>query len=65
MRLFLLEQLALPTLRRVGTAFGAYMVGIGVQADVVTQITTGMIALGGVSLDLIMSWLERRNRERD
>lgn len=62
MRLFLLEQLALPILRRAGTAIGTLLVANGVTGDTVTQITTGLSAAAFVAVDLLNSYLERRGR---
>lgn len=62
MSLFLLEQMALPLMRRAGTAIGTVLVSYGVQGDTVTQITTGLAAASMVTIDLLNSYLERRGR---
>ncbi|WP_195822671.1 hypothetical protein [Roseobacter sp. MH60115] len=49
-----------PILRRAGTAFGAYLVGLGVNSDTTTTIVAGLTALAGVALDLILSHLNRK-----
>lgn len=49
-----------PILRRGGTAFGAYLIGIGVHSDSATQIAAGVVAALGVILDLTLSHWERK-----
>lgn len=56
----ILTELAGPAVRRVGTAFGAYLVGVGIHTDTATQIAAGTVALLGVALDLLTSHLNRK-----
>lgn len=54
------EQIAKPILRRVGTVVAAYLVAKEVPQDVIDQIVTGLIALGLVGVDLAFSYLNRQ-----
>lgn len=58
---FLITDLVRPISRRGGTAFGAYLIGIGVQTDTTTQIVAGLTALLGVVLDLVFSRINRKS----
>jgi len=54
------RELAMPLLRRVGTALAAYLVGAGVASDDATAIVTGLIAVAGILMDLAFSYLDRK-----
>ena len=60
MYLFFLENLARPVTRRLGTAFGAYLLSVGVQGDLVNQIVAGFGAAVAVGFDLSVSYLNRK-----
>lgn len=55
MRKFFLGEILDPIFRRLGTAASAYLIGIGVQAETVNLIVTGMLAAAGLSVDLMLS----------
>ncbi|MFV1531183.1 MULTISPECIES: hypothetical protein [unclassified Phaeobacter] len=52
---YLASEFIQPLLRRVGTAFGTYLVTIGVTQETSNMIVAGIIALGGVLVDLALS----------
>lgn len=56
----IVKELAAPAIRRIGTAFGAYLVGVGIHTDTATQIAAGAVALLGVALDLLQSHWNRK-----
>ena len=58
----LFHNIADPLLRRIGTGAAAYLVGIGVATETASLIEAGLIAALGVSIDLVSSYLSRRNR---
>lgn len=57
---FLKSEVIGPILRRGGTAFGMYLVGVGVGEAEATQIAAGATALLGIGLDLLLSNMQRR-----
>lgn len=59
---FLGNEIILPLFRRAGTAFGAYLVGLGVAEDQATLIAAGVTATLGVALDLIVSHYNRKGK---
>lgn len=61
MRNILLKQVLDPLLRRVGTAFAAFLLGaLSVEPALVDQFVVAFIALVSVSVDLIASHLSRK-----
>lgn len=58
---WLVSEIGKPLIRRVGTAFGAYLLTIGVQGDTQVQIVAGLTASLSVALDLLLS---HRNRKK-
>jgi len=59
MRKYLITEILKPILRRLGTAMGATLVGMGVANEHAVQIETAAIALLLVLADLILSHFER------
>lgn len=53
-------ELVKPAVRRLGTGLGGYLVGLGVQENLSTQIATGAVALALVGIDLWQSHRERK-----
>lgn len=62
MKQFLLQEMAKPMLRRVGTAIGGYLIGMGYAASVVDPIVAGLAAAGGIAIDLAMSHWNRKEK---
>jgi hypothetical protein len=60
---FVIGELAQPIMRRIGTAAGGYLVGVGVATEVANTIVLGLIAAMGVGIDLINSSAERKIRK--
>jgi hypothetical protein len=56
----MLQEVFRPLARRAGTAFGGYLLGIGVHSDTSTQIVAGITALAGVILDLTLSHFSKK-----
>lgn len=55
-----LSEVIRPLSRRVGTAFGSYLLGLGVHSETTTQIVAGATALGAVLVDLAFSHYNRK-----
>ena len=62
MKAFVLQQLVGPTLRRVGTMIGAYLVSVGASMDLASQIETAAIAAALFAVDLLSSASNRRGQ---
>lgn len=60
MKLWVYQEILKPVIRRLGTAAGAYLAGIGVAATTVEQIVLGGTALAAVTLELLLSNRDRR-----
>lgn len=60
----LTSEIIKPLSRRVGTAVGAFLVGLGVAQDVATVIAAGAAALVGVVVDLVRSHTERKKGDK-
>jgi hypothetical protein len=61
-RLFLLEELAGPIVRRSGTALASFLLGVGITSHQTDLIVSGAITAALVSIDLIGSHIVRRSR---
>lgn len=59
----LVAEIVKPIIRRVGTAMGATLVGMGVASEQALEIQTAAISLLLVLADLILSSLERKVRD--
>lgn len=53
------ENIVLPLLTRLGTMAGTLLMGYGVQQELAEQAILGVIALGLIGFDLIMSYVGR------
>lgn len=62
MKEFIKEAILSPMLRRGGTIFGGYLLGLGVTQDQTTQIITGLTAVLLVVMDLVFSASARKVR---
>jgi len=52
-----------PLARRVGTAFAAFLVARGVEADAVNNFMLWLFAGGAITVDLIMAFIGRKSVE--
>jgi len=52
-----------PIIRRLGTASATYLVTVGVHADVANDVKLGIIAVAGITVDLMFSHLARKARK--
>lgn len=57
------DNIVLPLLTRLGTMAGTLLMGWGVQQDLAEQAILGLIALGLIGFDLVMSYIGR-NKEK-
>lgn len=63
MKTLLVRRVLDPLLRRVGTAFAAFLLGaLSVDPALVDQFVVAFIALVSVSVDLIASHLSRQDK---
>jgi hypothetical protein len=62
MKSFIIRELLAPIVRRTGTFLGGFLVSVGMEADLATQIEASVIALVLFSIDLVNSYVERKNR---
>ena len=64
MRNIVLKRVLDPLLRRIGTAFAAFLLGaLSVDPALVDQFIVAFIALVSVSVDLIASHLSRKGQD--
>ena len=57
----IVEEVAKPILRRLGTFVGGALVSYGIAAETSSQIVVGLVALGGVLIDLLLSHANRKS----
>lgn len=55
------ENVLMPALARVGTALTVWLVAQGVADDLARQVALGVVAVGLIAWDFVISWLNRRN----
>lgn len=53
------DNVVLPLLTRLGTMAGTVLIGYGVQQELAEQAILGVIAVGLIGFDLIMSYINR------
>nr|WP_321483030.1 hypothetical protein [uncultured Cohaesibacter sp.] len=61
---WIVEQIAKPVVRRVGTVVGTYLAAKSVPADYTEAIVDGLMASALVGIDLAMSYRARTKRSR-
>lgn len=54
---FVIQSIVGPSVRRLGTAVGAWLVGLGMDADVSAQVQVGFVAAVLFAIDLAASHL--------
>lgn len=54
----------LPLLGKVGTAVTAYLVGQGINPDLSSQVSIGLMAVGAIAFDLLVDYARRIAGER-
>lgn len=59
----IVNEIARPLSRRLGTAFSAWMVSTGIADQAANDIVVGLIALGGILADLAASHYDRRKTQ--
>lgn len=58
----IVSEIVKPLIRRGGTAFGVFLMSLGLGQENVDQIVLGLTAALTVSADLFLSHLERKSR---
>lgn len=54
------DNVVLPLLTRLGTMAGTVLIGYGVQQELAEQAILGVIALGLIGFDLVMSYVRHK-----
>jgi hypothetical protein len=62
---FILKELLKPTLRRLGSMIAGGLLTLGVAEEAAVAIQTGAIAAMAVGIDLLWSYMERKNESVD
>lgn len=57
---FVIDQVAKPVVRRLGTGLGVWLAAQEVDAQTVDHIVVGLTLFGGVAIDLVQSWAVRK-----
>ena len=57
---FIIDELAKPLIRRLGTALGGFLLTVGVLEPQVDIIVAGAMAAASISIDLIVSNWSRK-----
>lgn len=57
---FVLKELAKPLLRRLGSMIAGSLVSIGIATEQAVAFETALIAVGMLSVDLVLSHMDRK-----
>lgn len=57
------DNVVLPLITRLGTMLGTVLIASGVHQDLAEQAILGVIAMGLIAFDLVMSYIRRRTEK--